>query len=42
MQNHHATGIGLDASGVTVDAGHHLIIQSQYDRRLPGASPEQI
>src|SRR5215475_8284795 len=42
MQNPHAARIGLDASGIAVDAGHHIVPESQYGSRLPGSYSDQI
>src|SRR5262245_39889614 len=42
MQNPHETGVGLDASGVAVDAGHHIVPESQDGSRLPGSYSDQI
>jgi len=42
MQNPHASGIRLDARGVAVDAGHHVVVQLQYGSRLPGPYSEQL
>jgi hypothetical protein len=42
MQNPHASGSGLDASGVAIDANHHGVIQSYYGSRLSGPYSEQL
>jgi hypothetical protein len=37
MHDPHARGIGLEACGVAIDPGNHVVIDSYYGSRLPGA-----
>lgn len=42
MHNSYTGAVRLDACRVTIDAGHHLVVQPQDGGRLPGSYSEQL